>query len=407
MSLRYYSGEYLIVPVPLHLNLDACTQGCGYCFAVLNSPKYRADWDQVRKKVLKAKSDQPIGKDLTAWFLRQGYPVLVSNQSDPFAKMVNDGFMQVKELFDEHGIRMTYQTKGGTNAMDLLPKEKPTLVYISITSDNNDTLKKYEVNAPPFEERLALAIACKQAGHDVEVAINPFIPSWWDDLPAFLDTLLKHDLKKIVWDVVHMSARQAVNVSSRFKEMVPYAMKKTKPDQGYMREMELYMQKIGINTCRKYSSKGGWWDEYYKILPWFPTLDDWFTKLRQIQSQTGKPVRFTLVDFNQYCSPAFPPFESSSFLHYLMGVGMQIRKIHGGDPRIRSFQDVNWWLFDILQIPSIFFEPGITVCVEDDDPESPVIEHDQCVLVFNGDVTTDQRDSPWFTPMGSTFEFGA
>ncbi|MFH1058314.1 MAG: hypothetical protein V1797_06470 [Pseudomonadota bacterium] len=44
MSLRTYTGEYLVSPVPLHLDLDICSHACWWCFSRLNNPDRLADY---------------------------------------------------------------------------------------------------------------------------------------------------------------------------------------------------------------------------------------------------------------------------------------------------------------------------------------------------------------------------
>jgi DNA repair photolyase len=127
MSLRPYVGEYLISPVPLHFGLNVCSHGCFYCFANLNNPERRSDNADIRW-LAKWQGDDAT---LIGWFLKQGYPLLVANDSDPFAASNEQTFLTLHGICKDKDIPICYQTKGGKPEHEaLLLDSKPTMIYI-------------------------------------------------------------------------------------------------------------------------------------------------------------------------------------------------------------------------------------------------------------------------------------
>lgn len=115
MSLRLYCGEYLVSPVPLHFGMNHCSHACWYCFANLNRAGRRMENDDLaRISRWYAKGDGP----LLFWFLKNGYPMLVSNDTDPFCRSNADSFRALFEASQELGFRMTYQTKCGDEELE-------------------------------------------------------------------------------------------------------------------------------------------------------------------------------------------------------------------------------------------------------------------------------------------------
>lgn len=175
MSIRHYSGEYLVCPAPIHMGLNWCSHQCFYCFANLNRPGRRADYDKLRQFMAKVVNKRP-GKDIAAHLALRGHPILSSNDSDPFAAsnwQQNEAMMHA--MLDA-GLRFTFQTRGGKGAFEMLQQHPPTMVYISFTTDQPETGKRAEPGAPSHRQRMELAQHAKNCGHFVIAGINPFYP---------------------------------------------------------------------------------------------------------------------------------------------------------------------------------------------------------------------------------------
>src|SRR3990167_2090165 len=108
MSLRAYSGEYLISPCPVHMGLNYCSHGCWYCFANLNKPDRRGEWSQIHNTLNRFEKNE-IGRSLCVWLLRQGHPILCANDSDPFAASNTDAFSELHARIKSLGLQIVYQ----------------------------------------------------------------------------------------------------------------------------------------------------------------------------------------------------------------------------------------------------------------------------------------------------------
>lgn len=297
MALRPFFGEFLVHPTPLHLDLNRCSHACKYCFAALSDRPFKVDWNDLQNNVLKGKRGN-IGQSITKWLIHEGYPVLVSNTSDAFAKSNQDAFKAVKEFLDDQGVRICYQTKGGPEAFKILSEEKPTYVYISVTSDRDDITKLLEPNALSYRERLELIEVCIHAGHDVVVGLNPFVPEWWADMTQVVEDLHRVGAEKLYIQSIHMSNKAAPKAHKSFDPWKEYAKKKIKPDADYIRSLCDYLSTEFMVYAFQYGHyfPKGYWDKYESLFPAYPMVEDFLRQCEDQQAATGAPVAFDSLD---------------------------------------------------------------------------------------------------------------
>ena len=187
MSLRLYCGEYLIHPAPLHFGMNHCTHNCWYCFANLNRANRRMVNDDLPRIARWFEKDKG---PLEFWYLKNGFPMLVSNDSDPFAKSNCESTRALIELSRLYDFGLCWQTKGGDrDVIDMALASKPTMWTVTLTSDDNELLRRQEPGADTWEERLRLIADAKAAGHHVVALLMPFVPGWWRDFPAALQAI--------------------------------------------------------------------------------------------------------------------------------------------------------------------------------------------------------------------------
>jgi DNA repair photolyase len=79
--LERFIGAYLFQPAAFDYSGDTCRNNCAYCFANINKANREGNLQGAIKKFYK----QEI-KTYDDMLLRDGYPICVSNRSDPFTE---------------------------------------------------------------------------------------------------------------------------------------------------------------------------------------------------------------------------------------------------------------------------------------------------------------------------------
>lgn len=304
--IRPYSGEYLVQPFALHLGLNWCSHNCYYCFANLDQPERRGDWKQVINMMDRAESGA-IGKSLTAKWLQEKRPILVSNVSDPFAKSNDKAFQEIFQHATKLGHTFAFQTRGGAFAQDTLAASKKTSVYISVTSDKESHIKEKESGAPSFVSRMELIKKAKDLGHSVVVGINPYVPEWWDDIEGFVNWLKQTAINRVWTGTIHISNLQVRQMPSSkqvaFASEISYMRKKVLPDQDKINDLSRLLKSNGINEFYGPLSEGGgfWQDAHETMTGTFKTLECVFDELKKKSDENGgKPVAFNEAWFTKF-----------------------------------------------------------------------------------------------------------
>lgn len=397
MSLRLYTGEYLTSPIPVHFGLNWCTHACRYCFANLNRPDRRADNNDLAKLV-KWRRD---GKGpLEWWYLSRGYPLLVANDSDPFARSNHETFLELHRVATGAGVRLAYQTKGGDReAEDMAIAGPPTLFYISLTSDDDAMLADLEPGAPGWPARLDLIHRCKAAGHHVVVGLNPLVPQWWRDIDAALLAMRDAGARHLWHGDLHLSRFQIAAMSDghrkRYAGLIDYALKRTKPDAAATDAALALAEHYGFITFDGAAgSAPGFWQPYFDLgYPFMPTLDGLF---RDLTAQGGgKPVAFGFDAFDAWADTGAP---GGYAVHkeYLSGFGRSLRN-DGIDQKATSRREVHEWYWRWLDYPTPLRCREMHVAVDGDN--LIVDDEGRPVLVFvpggSDDIAFPARDAQW------------
>ncbi len=249
-SLHLYHGGFLINSCePLELMLNTCSHGCRGCFAVLQEPNKKANFKQIQSAI--ARSYQ--SDTLEGYLLRNQYPVVFSNHTDPFAKSNLEPAnlsLAALELLTASEIPVSIQTKGGKGllkphnyhcaAIDLLPV--PTAFYISIESLDDAIGLNWAPKAPPPSERLDLVRTLVGMGHRVTVGVNPTVPEWIADPDHLVCELSLAGAEGIWINPLHLSKtlRNAMPSGSKRKlgEQVLERAKSPRKDQSVAEVIE-------------------------------------------------------------------------------------------------------------------------------------------------------------------------
>lgn len=350
--IRPYSGEYLVSPVPLHGMLAPCGYGCFYCFAKLPA-KPAGSPVQIVEAVLKAKKE-PVGKNMVRFFLSKGFPVLVSNTTDPFAPNNAETFPKLSKALLDIGQRVVVQTRGGKGFQEWAKEYPATMVYMSFTSDRDEITKSAEGNCPAFTERLAFAAAAKRAGHHVVAGINPYSPGWWKDFRGSMQKLVDIGISHVWFGEPHISSVQKEMIPDRqieaHSEFVSLATRKTAGFSPQGVAARDFLHEMGFNTFTGgISSRLNFWKPYFDLgFPFFPTLDGWISEIYE-----GSPVAFSFDAFDRWAGKPWGSFGCSQIKQYLSGMGRTLRN-QGKSDHASTPREIHSVFWGVLDCPSVF-----------------------------------------------------
>lgn len=251
--LDRFIGAYLFQPAALDYSSDTCKNGCAYCFANIN----QAD----RKGNLAGAINKFYKKEIVTYddmLLKDGYPICVSNRSDPFTKQNwRDTVALCTHMINiPNGLYLQTKCGPGMNeALDILGEKKP-VVYITVTTINDDIAKIVEPNAPAPSERLRIAKDLHKRGYLVLIAVNPCCEQWMpkSDLEALCKDLKKAGIMHMVIEMLDMSRnRLKILPQSRINRMGEQTLNdcRTGRVKQYVRECTQYLVGAGMIICKK------------------------------------------------------------------------------------------------------------------------------------------------------------
>ena len=199
-----YFGEFLIIPMPLELSLERCSNSCAYCFSNLNGYKMKRSIQSILNHL------QGFGtrKDQASLLLREKRPICFSNRSDPFAASNYKNAIAICELCEALDIDIAFQTKGGKGIDDVLSFVKPSIWYITISQDDDGLRKRLEPGTIAINARLKLIEKLVAKGHMVNVGVNPFVPEWIKDCRQLVRNIKKAGCYGITVEGLHFSNEQ-------------------------------------------------------------------------------------------------------------------------------------------------------------------------------------------------------
>lgn len=208
-------GQFASFPVPLHLGGDRCSHGCEYCFSVLAKPERWLDMGAVMRLIEQC-GDRGT---LEAYLLRSGYPVLMSNVTDPFAKNMWQKTLQILAAMKEKNIPSYFQTKGGWGIDEALKLVKPSVWYISISMLRDSIREQVEPYAPSIPSRFALIEKLVAQGHSVGVGVNPCEIEWiGEDYLDLLCQLKRLGVKAVFLQSLHFNSNQTRNITPKGRQ---------------------------------------------------------------------------------------------------------------------------------------------------------------------------------------------
>jgi len=340
------------------------------------------------------------GPQLERWLLKRGHPILVANDSDPLAKTNTETFYALHDICRKYDHTLVYQTKGGSlSDEERILSDFPTVFYISITSDNEDFLRKAEPGAPSFEQRMDLAKRAKARGHHVIWGLNPMMPGWWLDFDAVVSRFAALNIRHVWYGLLHLSRFQQPNipapVAKTFADDISYAMVRKKSNMSDIEEMLMDLEDHGMNHFNNdWSSAGSFWEPMFKMgIPWYPTLNDWFWFLMDNCKGVadGKPIIFSLEEFQGWADIGCG-VESSLFTDFCQNFGRSARNI-GIEPNPNTYAQVHEWLWKADAFPTKFRDDHIRFVVKGRTKTNPgqlvVDENGRHLFAFSKNIIHD------------------
>ncbi|TDX83960.1 radical SAM protein [Epilithonimonas xixisoli] len=312
------TNAFLINPMPLQLTLNLCSHGCIYCFSILNDPKRKADL----KKILSILKHHKNRNDITSLFLKDKYPVLISNNVDPFSKNNHVLTNQILKLLVAMDIPVQLNTRGGYGWQEASEKIKPSIWYVSVPYSDDEVRKIFEPNAPSLDERFEMVKELVKK-HKVMIGINPFDAKFSDDHKAIIDKYSEIGVKHFWINRFHLNYKQQSNLTDSQKEIFgPEFLKQAASKDINPETVKLYIALRDYakeKDCEIIGTPSGhyesWFDDFYSIYPkTMPTQNDFFKWCEENKSE-GDTISFD--EFFDFFAPLIPDWETdiSKFIY--------------------------------------------------------------------------------------------
>lgn len=272
-GIQQFAGEFMFSPAGLELSLNRCGFDCSYCFANLQQPDRKADVPQI----INLLANHETRKGQEAQLLRARVPLLVSNRVDAFAGTNAAIFEPIWELCTELGIPLTWQTRGAQKPQRpflerVVRETPPSTWYVSITFWDDVKRAKVEPKAPSIEYRLELIQMLLEAGHSVQVGMNPIHSDWLPDPEPLLDRLLEIGVDGVAIYPLYFDQTFRDNLTPKAihqmgEELVESVGASIKPDQlAYLQQTIQYAEGIGLPVMSDYNhGYSAYWDPWEEL----------------------------------------------------------------------------------------------------------------------------------------------
>ena len=245
-------------PAKLTFNpYTGCDHECIYCYA----SSYVPDFHNCRpKKDLLKRLEQEAGK-------LNGEILSVSNSSDPYPNLeAETGLMRESlKILTRHKCRIQIITKSDTVARDVdLLREVPSMVALTITTDDDAIAETIEPNAPLPTKRLKALETLVAKLIPTAVRIDPIIPTVNDRPEKLIETIARIGAKHVTASTYKVKPDNW----QRLTKALPKTAEKLKPlyfEQGtktggnlYLsRDLRLRLMKNVADLTKKHGMKFG------------------------------------------------------------------------------------------------------------------------------------------------------
>lgn len=307
-------------PVPIQFTGNYCSHNCSYCFANINNPKRKLDIKAVTSQLKNYKNRN----DLPSYFLREKYPLLISNNIDPFSKsnqpFVSDLIYQLQDI----GVPVALATRGGIGWQDISKNITPSVWYVSIPYQNDELRQKYEPQAPSVDERYQLIETIIKQGHKVILSINPFNPLFAPNPIEIIQKAEKLGVKSVIVNKLHLTPIQQSNLIPSHKEILGENLLIEAKTKGFTDEwlslaMGMYnyciengLNLLGMDTGLSQNNFIEFKECYSKTLPTIFDFMNWCFN----NKNEGDLITFN--DFFNFFEPLLPNIDKADISKYIV-----------------------------------------------------------------------------------------
>ena len=339
-TIKPYYGEFFVSCVPLEMGGNFCSHNCSYCFANLNNRERQLDVPKTIS-LIKSRHDRQA---LEAQLLRLGYPVLISNKVDPFSKSNYQDMLPIMKLLTQEGIGIAIQTRGGYGIDEVLKFLPPSVWYLSITHDQEETRQLIERQAPDIESRFELIKKLKQYGHRVVVGANPLNPDWIRSPEVFFKRLADLGVEGVWTEFLHLSYKQRDAMLPRERT----AMGEPLIKKSMARNLPADWEEFGARCDAAISDAGmeiysigqarrsDFWRPFRECYErTFPNMQDWVNHCHDQGIS-----RFGIEDWMDFFRGKLPAEVDSSQLYHYVEFGAQRRQTGVVIPKVRRYEEL-------------------------------------------------------------------
>jgi len=195
-----------------------CDHTCVYCYASSYIPKF---FDCRPKKDLIVRLKREAAK-------LKSELVSIANSSDPYPNLETKTCLTRKclEVLSQCNCKIQIITKSSLVVRDIdLLRKVPSMVSLTITTDDDNIAKIIEPHAHPPSERLKAAEALIEKGIPTSVRIDPIIPFVNDDPESLLKTLASLGVKHVTGSTYKVKPDNWRRIST----VLPKTVEKIKP----------------------------------------------------------------------------------------------------------------------------------------------------------------------------------
>jgi len=265
-----------------------CDHACVYCYASSYIPKFFN---------CKPKKDLIPRLKREAANLR-GEIMSIANSSDPYPNLEAKTGLTRKclEILSQQDCKIQIITKSNLVTRDIeLLRNAPSMVSLTITTDNDNIAKLIEPHAPPPSERLKAVEILIEEGIPTSVHIDPIIPFINDNTKNLVKTLASMKVKHITGSTYKVKPDNW----QRFSIALPKTAEKLKPlyfEKGekigryiYLpKDLRLKLMKTVGALAEKYGMKFGTCREGLSHLNTAVCDGSWLLKNALIHNENSK-----------------------------------------------------------------------------------------------------------------------
>jgi len=265
-----------------------CDHACVYCYASSYIPKF---FNCKPKKDLIPRLKREAEK-------LKGEIVSIANSSDPYPNLEAKTGLTRKclEILSQCDCKIQIITKSNlvTRDIDLL-KKMPSMVSLTITTDNDNIAKLIEPHAPSSSERLKAVETLIEKDVPTSVRIDPIIPFINDNTENLIKTLASMKVKHITGSTYKVKLdnwrRFSIALPKIAEKLKPLYFEKGEKSGRYIylpKDLRLKLMKTVGALAEKYGMKFGTCREGLSHLNTAVCDGSWLLKNALIHNENSK-----------------------------------------------------------------------------------------------------------------------